>query len=420
MPLDLPVIREQFPSLERPAVFFDSPGGTQIAKQSLERINRYLLECNANHEGAFATSQQSDAVLHEAHAAMADFLNASSPDEIVFGQNMTTLTFHISRSLARRLNPGDEIVVTRMDHDANISPWMLVAEDRGCNLAWVDFDVEDYTLKLDEFEKALEREPKIVAFGYASNATGTINPVRKLTKMAKDVGALVYIDAVQYAPHGPIDVQNIGCDFLVCSAYKFFGPHVGILYGRLELLEDLKAYKVRPAPNNPPGKWMTGTQNHEGIAGALGALEHFEWLADQFADTQKQSLAKAGLTGRRLNLTAAMTAIRAYEFELSRALIEAIEAVPGTRIHGLTDMKRLDERVPTVSFTLEGKHPREIAEALGKDGVYVWDGNYYALAVTERLGIESSGGMVRIGAVHYNTIGEVEILRKTLVKICVG
>lgn len=420
MPLDLPVIREQFPSLERPAVFFDSPGGTQIAKQSLERINRYLLECNANHEGAFATSQQSDAVLHEAHAAMADFLNASSPDEIVFGQNMTTLTFHISRSLARRLNPGDEIVVTRMDHDANISPWMLVAEDRGCNLIWVDFDVEDYTLKLDEFEKALEREPKIVAFGYASNATGTINPVRKLTKMAKDVGALVYIDAVQYAPHGPIDVQNIGCDFLVCSAYKFFGPHVGILYGRLELLEDLKAYKVRPAPNNPPGKWMTGTQNHEGIAGALGALEHFEWLADQFADTQKQSLAKAGLTGRRLNLTAAMTAIRAYEFELSRALIEAIEAVPGTRIHGLTDMKRLDERVPTVSFTLEGKHPREIAEALGKDGVYVWDGNYYALAVTERLGIESSGGMVRIGAVHYNTIGEVEILRKTLVKICVG
>lgn len=420
MPLDLPVIREQFPSLERPAVFFDSPGGTQIAKQSLERINRYLLECNANHEGAFATSQQSDAILHEAHAAMADFLNASSPDEIVFGQNMTTLTFHISRSLARRLNPGDEIVVTRMDHDANISPWMLVAEDRGCNLTWVDFDVEDYTLKLDEFEEALERKPKIVAFGYASNATGTINPVRKLTKMAKDVGALVYIDAVQYAPHGPIDVQNVGCDFLVCSAYKFFGPHVGILYGRLELLEDLKAYKVRPAPNSSPGKWMTGTQNHEGISGALGALEHFEWLADQFADTQKQSLAKDGLTGRRLNLTAAMTAIRAHEFELSRALIEAIEAVPGTRIHGLTDMKRLDERVPTVSFTLEGKHPREIAEALGKDGFYVWDGNYYALAVTERLGIESSGGMVRVGAVHYNTLEEVERLGRAITKICVG
>ena len=417
MPLDLSAIRQQFPSLDRPAVFFDNPGGTQIARHSLDRINRYLLECNANHEGAFATSQQSDAILHEAHAAMGDFLNASSPDEIVFGQNMTTLTLHISRSLAQTLNPGDEIVVTRMDHDANISPWMLVAEDRGCKLTWVDFDVEDYTLKMDEFEKALERKPKIVAFGYASNATGTINPVRKLTKMAKEVGALVYIDAVQYAPHGPIDVQAIGCDFLVCSAYKFFGPHVGILYGKLELLEDLKAYKVRPAPNNPPGKWMTGTQNHEGIAGVLGALEHFEWLAGQFAESQKLSFAEDGLTSRRLNLVAAMTAVRAYEFELSRALIEAIQAVPGTHIHGITDTKRLDERVPTVSFTLAGRHPREIAEALGKEGFYVWDGNYYALAVTERLGIEASGGMVRVGAAHYNTLDEVARFGEALKKI---
>ena len=417
MPLDPSVIRQQFPSLDRPDTFFDNPGGTQIAKHSLERINRYLLECNANHEGAFATSQQSDAILHEAHAAMADFLNASSPDEIVFGANMTTLTLHISRSLARRLNPGDEIVVTRMDHDANISPWMLVAEDRNCKLTWVDFDVEDYTLKLDEFEKALERKPKIAAFGYASNATGTINPVRKLTQMAKEAGALVYIDAVQYAPHGPIDVQNIGCDFLVCSAYKFFGPHVGALHGKLELLEGLKAYKVRPAPNNPPGKWMTGTQNHEGIAGVLGALEYFEWLGEQFAETQKEGFAENGFTGRRLNLKAAMTAIRAYEFELSRALIEVIQAVPGTHIHGITDMKRLDERVPTVSFTLEGRHPLEIAEALDREGFYVWDGNYYALAVTERLGLESSGGMVRVGAAHYNTVEEVERFGEALKKI---
>jgi len=417
MPLNLSTIRQQFPSLNRPATFFDNPGGTQIAKQSLDRINRYLLECNANHEGAFATSQQSDALLHEAHTAMADFLNASSPNEIVFGANMTTLTLHISRSLARELNPSDEIVVTRLDHDANISPWLLVAGDHGCKITWVDFDVEDCTLKLDDFEKALERKPKIVAFGYASNATGTINPVRKLTKMAKEAGALVYIDAVQYAPHGPIDVQAVGCDFLVCSAYKFFGPHVGALYGRLELLENLQAYKVRPAPNNPPGKWMTGTQNHEGIAGILGALEYFEWLASQFAEAQKQSLSEEGFTDRRLNLKAAMTAIRAYEFELSRALIEAIEAVPGTHIHGLTDMKRLDERVPTVSFTLEGRHPREIAEALGKEGFYVWDGNYYALAVTERLGVEASGGMVRVGAAHYNTLDEVARFGETLKKI---
>ena len=418
MPLDLSVIRGQFPSLDRPATFFDNPGGTQIAQQSLDRINRYLLECNANHDGAFATSQQSDAILHEAHTAMGDFLNASSPDEIVFGANMTTLTLHISRSLARRLNPGDEIVVTRLDHDANISPWLLIAEDRGCNVTWVDFDVEDCTLKLEDFEKALERKPKIVAFGYASNATGTINPVRKLTKMAKGSGALVYVDAVQYAPHGPIDVKAIGCDFLVCSAYKFFGPHVGILYGKLELLEELKAYKVRPAPGNPPGKWMTGTQNHEGIAGVLGALEYFEWLADLFAEVQMRGLAEEGFTDRRLKLKAAMTVVRAYEFELSRALIQAIASIPGTHIHGLTDMKRLDERVPTVSFTMEGKHPVEIAGALGKEGFYVWDGNYYALAVTERLGVESSGGMVRVGPVHYNTLDEVERFREILGKIC--
>jgi len=419
MPLDLSTVRQQFPSLDRPAVFFDNPGGTQIARKSLDRINRYLLECNANHEGAFATSQQSDAVLHEAHAAMADFLNAPSPDEIVFGANMTTLTLHMSRSLARTLSPGDEIVVTRLDHDANISPWLLVAEDCGCNVTWVDFDVEDCTLKMDDFEKALERKPKIVAFGYASNATGTINPARQLTKMAKESGALVYIDAVQYAPHGPIDVQALGCDFLVCSAYKFFGPHVGALYGKLELLEGLKAYKVRPAPKDPPGKWMTGTQNHEGISGVLGALEYFEWLAGRFADAQKLSLAEEGFAGRRLNLKAAMTAVRAYEFELSRALIETIEAVPGTHIHGLTDMKRLDERVPTVSFTLEGKHPREIAEALGKEGFYVWDGNYYALAVTERLGLETSGGMVRVGAAHYNTVDEVARFGEALKKITI-
>jgi selenocysteine lyase/cysteine desulfurase len=224
---------------------------------------------------------------------------------------------------------------------------------------------------------------------------------------------------VQYAPHGPIDVQNIDCDFLVCSAYKFFGPHVGILYGKMELLEELKAYKVRPAPNDPPGKWMTGTQNHEGIAGVLGALEYFEWLADQFGDTQKRSMAEEGLTGRRLNLVAAMIALRAYEFELSRKLIEVIQAVPGTHIHGITDMKRLDERVPTVSFTWEGRHPLEIAEALGKEGFYVWDGNYYALAVTERLGVEADGGMVRVGAVHYNALDEIERFGEALAKLAI-
>src|SRR5512146_9113 len=324
MPLDPAIVRQQFPSLQRSDVFFDNPGGTQIARQSLDRINHYLLNCNANHEGVFATSRQSDEILHAAHAAMADFLNAASPDEIIFGNNMTTLTLHISRSLACNLQPGDEIVVTRMDHDANISPWLLVAADHGCHVTWVDFDVEQGTLDLEDFARALERKPKIVAFGDASNALGTVNPVRKLTRMAKEAGAIVYVDAVQYAPHGPIDVQDLGCDFLVCSSYKFFGPHAGILYGRRALLEELKAYKVRPASNDIPYKWETGTQNHEGIAGVLGAIEYFEWLGSQFGQPDDDT--PQAYAGRRLVLKKAMAAVRAYEFGLSRKLMETVEA----------------------------------------------------------------------------------------------
>ena len=417
MTLDSALIRSQFPSLDRPAIFFDNPGGTQIARSSAERIQRYLLECNANHEGAFATSRQSDAILDEAHAAMADFLNAARPEEIIFGANMTTLTLHISRSLARQLKPGDEIVVTRLDHDANISPWLLVAEDRGCKVTWIDFDPQDCTLKLDEFEQALERKPRIVAFGYASNAVGTINPVRKITEMAHAAGALVYVDAVQYAPHGPIDVQALGVDFLVCSSYKFFGPHAGILYGRYELLEQLKAYKVRPAPNSLPGKFETGTQNHEGIAGVLGALEYFEWLGKTFGAGQEEGLRERGYSGRRLELKKGLTALRAYEFELSRALLATLGQVPGLHLYGLAEPRKLDQRVPTFSFTLEGKQPRAVAEALAEAGIYVWDGNYYALAVTERLGVEASGGMVRVGAVHYNTLEEVARLGEVLKSI---
>ncbi len=416
MPLNPDIIRQQFPSLNRRDVFFDNPGGTQIARQSLDRINHYLLNCNANHEGAFRTSKESDAVLQEAHAAMADFLNASSAEEIVFGNNMTTLTLHISRSLACTLNRGDEIVVTRMDHDANISPWLLIAEDRGCKVTWVDFDVEEGTLDLEDFARAMEHKPKIVAFGYASNALGTVNPVRKLTKMAKEAGALVYVDAVQYAPHGPIDVQDIGCDFLVCSSYKFFGPHAGILFGKRDLLTQLKAYKVRPASNALPSRFETGTQNHEGIAGVLGAIEYFEWLGEQFGSAQEEA-DEGGLSARRLTLKRAMTAVHAHEFELSRTLIETVQAVPGAHIHGVTDPRRLDERVPTVSFTLDGKQPRRVAEMLAEQGFYVWDGNYYALAVTERLGLEDKGGMVRVGPVHYNTRDEIARLGTALDKI---
>jgi cysteine desulfurase family protein (TIGR01976 family) len=414
MTLNTSLVREQFPSLNRPAVFLDNPAGTQISQQSLDRINKYLLENNANHEGMFETSRKSDEVLHEAHAALADFLNASRPEEIVFGNNMTTLTLHISRSLARSLQAGDNILVTRMDHDANIAPWMLVAEDKGCNLIWVDLDVENGTLDLNDFERALARKPKIAAFGYASNLLGTVNPVKKLTGMAHDAGALVFLDAVQYAPHGPIDVQDIDCDFLVCSSYKFFGPHAGALYGRYDLLNELKAYKVRPASDELPYKFETGTQNHEGIAGVLGALEYFEWLAGQFGDGHESDWRAERFSGRRLAYKQAMSAIRTYEYELSKALIEVVESVPGTRIYGVTDLNRLEERVPTVSFTMEGKDPEKIADAIGKQGFYVWNGHNYALAIVERLGLLEAGGMIRVGPVHYNTLDEIHRFQEVL------
>ena len=417
MTLDVSAIRNQFPSLNRPDVFFDNPGGTQIARQSLARVNRYFQECNANHEGAFATSIASDAILEEAHRAMADFYHASSPEEIVFGNNMTTLTLHISRSISRDWQAGDEIVVTRLDHDANVSPWVLAAQDRECKVTWVDFNLEDGTLNLDLLEMALERKPRLLAVGYASNSLGTINPVVKIIKMAHAAGTLVYIDAVQYAPHGPIDVQKLDCDFLISSAYKFFGTHAGILYGKREHLEQLFAYKVRPATDHLPGKFETGTQNHEGIAGVLGAVEYFEWVGKEFGGGQMEEPAEPAHQGRHKSLEQAMFAIRTHELELSRALLSALQSVPNLTIYGLADVHRLEERVPTFSFRLKDLDPRAVAEKLAQEGVYAWDGNYYAINVTEQLGLENKGGMVRVGAVHYNTLQEVERLKNALIKI---
>jgi cysteine desulfurase family protein (TIGR01976 family) len=420
MSLNVSAIRSQFPSLNRPAVFFDNPGGTQIARQSLERVNKYLLECNANHEGAFATSIASDAILDEAHHAMADFYNATNAEEIVFGNNMTTLTLHISRSISREWQPGDEIVVTRLDHDANVTPWVLAAQDRGCKVIWVDFNPDDGTLELDAMQKALERKPRFLAVGYASNSLGTINPIAKITEMAHAAGTLVYIDAVQYAPHGTIDVQELDCDFLISSAYKFFGTHAGILYGKRELLEQLFAYKVRPATDHLPGKFETGTQNHEGIAGVLGAIEYFEWVGNEFGTEPTVQEKGTGTKDRRMKLKRAMAEIHAYEAGLSRALLLALQSVPGLTIYGISDVNRLEERVPTFSFRLNNLRPRAIAEKLAQEGIYVWDGNYYAINVSEQLGLENKGGMLRVGAVHYNTLPEVEHLKNALMKIGLG
>ncbi len=409
--LDVDAVRSRFPSVRsQEAIFFDNPGGTQIVQTSLDRITAYLLGCNANHGGVFKTSIESDQLLADAHAALADFLNARSPDEIVFGPNMTTLTFMLSRSLARTLEPGDEVVVTHLDHDANIAPWLAIAEDRGLTVRWADIKPEDVTLDVEDLERQINRRTKIVACCYASNAVGTINDVRAIVARAHSVGALCFVDAVQAAPHLLMDVQDLDCDFLVCSAYKFFGPHLGVLYGKLELLERLPAYKVRPASNQPPGKFETGTQNHEGIAGTLGAVDYLASLGDP----------GAAKTGRRAGLCRGMQEIRAYEMNLQDTLILGLKSVPGLKIWGITDRSSLARRVPTVSFTLRGWHPRALAERLAESGIYTWDGNYYALSVMERLGLQEAGGMLRVGPVHYNTSGEVARLVSVLEEIAGG
>jgi cysteine desulfurase family protein (TIGR01976 family) len=411
MSLDPDRIRAQFPALHGNATFFDNPGGTQVPQRVVDRMSTYLLHTNANHGGAFQTSLDSDAILEQAHNAVAHLFNAASPDEIVFGPNMTTLTFSISRALTSQLGPGDEIIVTRLDHDANISPWLMAAEDRGCTVRWLDFDVEDCTLNLDQFADLLSNRTRIVAVGYASNAVGTINPVGRIVRMAHDAGALCYVDAVQFAPHGVIDVQALDCDFLVASAYKFFGPHVGALYGKAEHLVSLRAYKVRPAPDNPPGKFETGTQNHEGLAGTLGALEYLAWAGRESAD------AVDSVAPTRQALVSALDLTVDYEKELTAHLLDTLASLPEVRIFGLTEASDLGRRVPTVSIRIQGVAPRHAAELLASRGIYVWDGNFYALAVTRRLGVEDDGGLIRIGLAHYNTHAEIDRLGNALAEL---
>jgi len=417
--LDLEAIRSRFPALSSGDVILDNPGGTQVPRTVTDRIVRYLHETNANHGGAFPTSRASDEVVAEARSAVADFLGAARPEEVAFGPNMTTLTFQMARSLSRDWKPGDEIVLTRLDHDANVSPWLLAAADRGATVRWLDFDPADCTWSVEELRGILCERTKLVAVGWASNSVGTVNDVAGAAGAAHAAGALLYVDAVHFAPHGPIDVAAAGVDFLACSAYKFFGPHLGILWGRHDLLERLFAYKVRPAGDAPPDRWETGTQSFEAIAGTLGALEYLAWVGESSGGPFAPSLS-GFYKGRSLALKSAMAAIQACEATLSRDLLEALAVVPGLAIRGITDPLRFDDRVPTFSFTLEGHSPRAIAEELGRRGFRVWDGNYYAVGVTERLGLEGTGGMVRVGAVHYNTAAEIRRLGEALREIARG
>ncbi len=413
MPLDLDRIRAQFPALAleddgRPRVYLDNPAGTQVPRHVLDRMRDYLVHTNANADGVFRTSAATDALLEEAHRAVADLLNAPSWREVVFGQNMTTLTFAFSRSLGREMRPGDEILVTRMDHDANVAPWLMLAEDLGLTVKWLPFDPTTYRYDLTALDDLLSERTRLAAINYASNALGTINDVKTIGEKVHAAGGWMYVDAVQYTPHAPTDVQALGCDFLVCSAYKFFGPHQGMLWGKEALLERLTAYKVRPASDALPVKFETGTLSHEGLAGTLGAVEYLAWVGATMA--AEHHGAYAHFPERRRHVHAAMRAIADYERPLTARLVAGLEAIPGLTIHGITDPAHFDERVPTVSFTLEGRHPREVARRLGEENLFVWDGDYYAYEVIRRLGLDACGGMVRVGPCHYNTAGEIDRL----------
>ena len=415
MPLNktaISTLRAEFPALQqtangRPIIFFDGPGGTQVHGSVIEAMRGYYTEANSNAHGAFLFSRRTDETATEARQAMADFVNAPRADEIVFGANMTTITFNISRSIGSILAPGDEIVVSRMGHDGNVAPWVAL-EEQGIVVRHADMNTDDCTLDMDSLEATINERTKLVATGYASNATGTINDVRRIADMAHAVGAWHYVDAVHYAPHGPIDVQAIDCDFLVCSSYKFFGPHFGALYGRYELLDSLPAYKVRPIADVPPEKFETGTMNYEAMAGTTAAVNYFASVGQRFGGEFAHEF--PDFEGRQRDLKAGMAAIRAYEREECKRLVAGLQEIAGLRIYGITDPAQFDRRAPTVSFTLQGLTPREIARRLDEANIFVWNGSFGAPAVTERLGLEEHGGLLRVGLAHYNTAEEVDAL----------
>lgn len=400
--IDLDWVRSQFPSLAQsvsghPAVFFDGPGGTQVPQRVIDAVANYLSTDNANTGGAYATSRNTDQMIAEARSAMGDFLNCA-PEEVVFGPNMTTLTYAMSRAIGRELGPGDEIVLTLLDHDANFSPWKAL-EEKGVTIRAAAFNRADCTLDMNDLASKMNSQTRLVAVGYASNAVGTINDVAAVVRMAKQAGALSYIDAVHYAPHGTIDVRVLDCDFLVCSTYKFFGPHMGVLYGKREHLKRFQPYKVRPNTNNIPNCWEWGTLNHECIAGIKACVDYWEQLGRR---------AMPSVSDRREAIVAAHEAIRIHERALMERMIAGLLAIPGLKLYGISDPQQFDHRCATMVVRIDGFTPPELATKLGERAFFTWDGNYYALNVTEQFGVESTGGFLRIGLVHYNTMEEVE------------
>ncbi len=406
--IDILWVREQFPSLKlqvngHAAAFLDGPAGTQVPKQVIQAVEDYFVRANANTCGAFETSRRNDAMIAATRGAMADFFNCDA-SEVVFGQNMTTITFALARAIGRELKAGDEIVVTTLDHDANVAPWRAL-EEQGVVIQQVDICEEDCTLDLEDLKRKITAKTKVVAVGYASNMVGTINPIAEITKLAHAAGALMFVDAVHFAPHGLIDVKALDCDFLACSPYKFFGPHMGTLYGKKEHLQRLKPYKVRPATDAIPDCWETGTQVQELIAGIGAAVEYVAGVGRH---------CDASVKTRREALTAAYRSTVPYERALLTRLLEGLKTIPSVKVYGITDPKRSGERCSTISLRMGEHHPTEIAKFLGDRGIFTWDGNFYAMNLSERLGVESKGGLLRIGLVHYNTAGEVDRLLTAL------
>jgi cysteine desulfurase family protein (TIGR01976 family) len=409
MSLDLDHIRPLFPALDvhdhgRRRTYLDNPAGTQVPRQVIDRMLHALVHCNANMGGNFTTTREATELSHLAHVAMADFYNASSDREIVFGPNSTSLTFVVTRAIAHLFEEGDEIIVTRMEHDANASPWRILAEERGLVIKRLDFDRSTYQLDLDQLDELITPRTRFAAINYASNVLGTINDVREICRRIRAAGGLTYIDAVQFAPHGPIDVQDIGCDFLVASAYKFYGPHQGVLWAREELLERLHPYKLRVASNDLPGRFETGTQSLEGQAGTLGAVEYLEWVGK----TMGAEFQGTNANQRTDHVHAGLRAMAAYEETLSTRLINGFLHLDGVVVHGITDPAQFAKRVPTVSISKPGMQPAAMASALDEKGIFVWDGHSYAIDVIEWLGLADRGGVVRFGPTHYNTIEEID------------
>ena len=387
-------IRRHFPALERihnshPVAYFDGPGGTQVPRAVVEAMNDYLYNHNANTHWAYPTSHETDEIIENSRHAIADFLNASA-DEIAFGQNMTSLTFHLARALGRDWNQGDEIVVSELDHHANVDTWRSLERERGVTIRVLPMNTETGQLELDKLSGLLNEKTKLVAIGAASNALGTINDVERVIQIARDAGALSFVDAVHYAAHHLVDVKALGCDFLACSAYKFYGPHIGILYGRKELIEKIDFPKLRPAPDYSPELVETGTQNHEAIAGAGAAVD---FLA---------SLAEGG--SRRERLVAVFEELQSRQDELTKRLWNGLAAIDGVTVYGPPPDQ---PRTSTISFTVQNRFSEEVAGKLAERAVFVSDGDFYAQTVVEKLGVKA---LVRAGCACYTTVEEVDRL----------